>query len=316
MTLRSSIPATVPPAGTTRDGAVAREHQAINRLMAVTDEQSRRLILGLLAQIEGHGGIARLARITSLDRNTIARGRRELLQSDLAPAGRVRRPGAGRNTGGGQSPGVLKALEELLADATAGDPTSGLKWTHRSLRNLRKGLPSGPPNVGKTIARLLRARGFPRTNRKRLAGTRPPTGSPVSLSDATATVVRNSWPARHQRRYQEEGLVGNFKNAGRSYRRHARDVLDHDFPSWAIGRAIPYGIYDLADNDGYVVVGTSHEYAGPRWGGHPPLVAGCRPPPLPDGQAVADRGRRWRCQRPPQVGVEGRAAKAWRTSSA
>jgi hypothetical protein len=87
------------------DGAVAREHQAINRLMAVTDEQSRRLILGLLAQMEGHGGIARLAHITGLDRNTIARGRRELLQSDLAPAGRVRRPGAGRKRVEAQAPG-------------------------------------------------------------------------------------------------------------------------------------------------------------------------------------------------------------------
>jgi len=87
------------------DGAVAREHQAINRLLAVTDEQSRRLILGLLAQQEGRGAIARLARITGLDRNTIARGRRELLQSDLAPAGRVRRPGAGRKRVEANAPG-------------------------------------------------------------------------------------------------------------------------------------------------------------------------------------------------------------------
>ena len=87
------------------EGAVAREHRALNRLVAVSDEQSRRLILGFLAQKEGRGGIARLARITGLDRNTIARGRRELLRSDLAPAGRVRRPGAGRKRAEAKAPG-------------------------------------------------------------------------------------------------------------------------------------------------------------------------------------------------------------------
>jgi hypothetical protein len=78
------------------DGTVAREHQAINRLVACTDERRRRLVVGLLAQQYGRGGIALLARITGLDRNTIARGRRELYQGDLASPVRVRRPGAGR----------------------------------------------------------------------------------------------------------------------------------------------------------------------------------------------------------------------------
>ena len=78
------------------DGEVAREHQAINRIIACTDERSRRLVAGFLARQYGHGGIALLARITGLDRNTIARGRRELDQADAPPPGRVRRPGAGR----------------------------------------------------------------------------------------------------------------------------------------------------------------------------------------------------------------------------
>jgi len=78
------------------DGTVAREHQAINRLVACTDERRRRLVVGLLAQQYGRGGVALLARITGLDRNTIARGRRELDQGDLALSDRVRRPGAGR----------------------------------------------------------------------------------------------------------------------------------------------------------------------------------------------------------------------------
>jgi hypothetical protein len=76
-------------------GAVAREHRAINRIIACTDERSRRLVAGFLARLYGHGGITRLARITGLDRNTIARGRRELDQADVLPPGRVRRPGGG-----------------------------------------------------------------------------------------------------------------------------------------------------------------------------------------------------------------------------
>jgi hypothetical protein len=77
------------------DGEVAREHQAINRIIACTDERSRRLVAGFLARLSGHGGITRLAHITGLDRNTIARGRRELDQANALPPGRVRRPGAG-----------------------------------------------------------------------------------------------------------------------------------------------------------------------------------------------------------------------------
>jgi len=77
------------------DGAVAREHRAINRIIACTDERSRRLVAGFLARLYGQGGITLLARITGLDRNTIARGRRELDQAEVLPPGRVRRPGGG-----------------------------------------------------------------------------------------------------------------------------------------------------------------------------------------------------------------------------
>ncbi len=85
-------------------GAIAHEHQAINRLVASTDERSRRLVCGLLARLYGHGGIALLTRITGWDRNTIARGQRELDQADTIPPGRVRRPGAGRKRVEAQSP--------------------------------------------------------------------------------------------------------------------------------------------------------------------------------------------------------------------
>jgi len=152
-------------------------------------------------------------------------------------------------------------LEELLQDATAGDPITGLKWTHRSLRKIqealhRRGVESSPP----TIARLLRRLHFSlRTNRKRLAGIRD-----------LDRDRQYCYLTRLRRLYITVGLpvisvdtkkkewVGNFKNPGRCWRRQNREVLDHDYPSWASGQAIPNGVYDLASKEGYVLVGTSH----------------------------------------------------------
>jgi hypothetical protein len=156
----------------------------------------------------------------------------------------------------------VTALEELLEDATAGDPVTGMKWTHRALRALRKGLErrgfqASPP----TIARLLRDRHFSlRTCRKNRAGTHD---KDRDQQFRYVTRLRRLYltlglPVVSVDTKKKE-LVGDFKNPGRCWRRRDREVLDHDFPSWALGRAIPYGIYDLAFDDGVVVVGTSHE---------------------------------------------------------
>jgi Rhodopirellula transposase DDE domain len=157
---------------------------------------------------------------------------------------------------------VLRALEELLADATAGDPVSSTKWTHRSLRTLREGLRRrGIKLSEKTIARLLGQQHFSlRTNRKRLAGTHDPERDRQFryLTRLRRLYVTLGLPVISVDTKKKE-LVGNFQNRGRCYRRQARDVLDHDFLRWAVGRAIPYGIYDYAHNDGYVAVGTSQE---------------------------------------------------------
>jgi len=153
-------------------------------------------------------------------------------------------------------------LEELLQDATAGDPITGLKWTHRSLRNLSKALRRrGIALAENTIARLLRQRDFSlRTNRKRLAGTHDPERDRQFryLTRVRRRYLARGWPVISVDTKKKE-WVGNFKNPGRCWRRQPRDVLDHDFPRWAIGRAIIYGIFDIGSNDGYAVVGTSHE---------------------------------------------------------
>jgi hypothetical protein len=155
-------------------------------------------------------------------------------------------------------------LKELLEDSTAGDPVSGVKWTNRSLRKLKKALQRRGIRLAlSTIARLLRQQRFSlRTNRKRIAGTRERDRDRQFryLTRMRQLYLTLKFPVISVDAKKKE-LVGNFKNPGRRWRRTPRDVLDHDFPSWAIGRAIPYGIYDLAYNDGYVVVGTSHETA-------------------------------------------------------
>jgi hypothetical protein len=153
-------------------------------------------------------------------------------------------------------------LAGLLQDSTAGDPVSGLKWTHRSLRNLAKALRRrGFAVSANTVARLLREDGFSlRTCRKRLAKAHDPDrGRQFRYIARMRGLYRSrGWPVISVDT-KDKVLVGNFKNPGRTWRRQARDVFDHDFPSWAAGRAIPYGIYDVGHNDGLVVVGSSHE---------------------------------------------------------
>jgi hypothetical protein len=146
----------------------------------------------------------------------------------------------------------------------AGDPISGLKWTHRSLRKLKKALRRRGFRLALgTIARLLRGLGFSlRTCRKQRAGIEDPEMDRQfrRIARMRKLYLAKGLPVISVDTKKKE-LVGNFKNAGRAWRRRGREVLDHDYPSWALGRAIPVGIYDVGHNDGYVVVGMSHETA-------------------------------------------------------
>jgi hypothetical protein len=142
---------------------------------------------------------------------------------------------------------------------------SGLKWTHRSLRKIRKALRRRGIRLAlSTIARLLHAGGFSlKTCRKQQAGIQDPDRGRQFryIIRMRKLYLGKGLPVISVDTKKKE-LVGNFKNPGRIWRRRHRQVLDHDYPSWASGRAIPVGIYDLGHNDGYVVVGLSHETAG------------------------------------------------------
>jgi hypothetical protein len=153
-------------------------------------------------------------------------------------------------------------LARLLEDTTAGDPITGLLWTHRSLRKLAQALRRQGIRVAKsTLARLLDQAGFSlRTNRKRLAEVHDPHRDRQFryLCRLRKLYRARGWPVISVDTKKKE-WIGPFKNPGRTWRRTAQAVLAHDFPSCAVGKAIPYGIYDLAHNDGLIVVGTSHE---------------------------------------------------------
>lgn len=156
----------------------------------------------------------------------------------------------------------MRALQDLLRDDTAGDPVSGMHWTHRSLRKLCKALKRhGVTLAPQTLARLLRQLGYSlRTCRKLKAGLHDPDRNRqfLYLARLRRGFVTRGWPVISVDTKKKE-WIGDFKNPGDCWRAAARAVLDHDFPTWADGRAIPVGIYDLAANDGLIVVGTSHE---------------------------------------------------------
>ena len=156
----------------------------------------------------------------------------------------------------------MTTLGELLADATAGDPVTGLKWTRKTAVKLSRELKRRGYRVGPdTVRRLLRDLGYRlRANRKRLTKEHDPERD-----------RQMRYLSRQRRAFQTAGLpvisvdakqrelVGNFKNPGQTYRRKALEVLESDYPSEADGVAIPYGIYDVARNEGFVVVGTAHQ---------------------------------------------------------
>ncbi len=138
----------------------------------------------------------------------------------------------------------------------------GLRWTHKAMRNLAVALRQRGVDISYvTVGRLLREMKYSlRTNRKRLAKTNDPDRDRQFrlLAQRRNRFEREKWPVISIDCKKKE-LLGNFKNPGKTWRRDARDVFDHDFPSWADGRAIPFGIYDITCNQGFAVVGISRE---------------------------------------------------------
>jgi hypothetical protein len=239
-------------------------------LYPVLDERSRRQWAAAEARELGWGGISAVAAATGLARDTIRAGLAELRQRDREPPAlpdpRLRRPGGGRNPLTQADPGLAKALDALVDPATRGHPESPLRWTCKSTRRLAEALTrQGHPASPNTVAALLRADGYSlQANRKTREGRQHPDRDAqfAYLNGRVQAFQRAGQPVISVDTKKKE-LVGDFKNGGREWQPAGQpeQVRVHDFQDQELGKAIPYGVYDVSSNEGWVSVGIDHDTA-------------------------------------------------------
>ena len=227
------------------------------------DERTRRRWAAAESVAIGYGGDALVSSATGLARETIRKGRREIA-SGQTPTDRLRAAGAGRPRIQEDQPGILPALEALVDPVTRGDPTSPLRWTCKSRAKLAAALTEQGWRVSSTtVGRLLRRLGYRlQSVRKRQEGTvHPDRNAQFEHINATADQFLTAGQPVISVDTKKKELVGNFKNAGREWQPKGTppSVRVHDFPTDAEGKAIPYGIYDMARNEAWVSVGRDHD---------------------------------------------------------
>ena len=229
-------------------------------------ERTRRLWAGTEARALGRGGIMAVARATGLARNTVTRGLRELDEGAKVEPGWSRRPGGGRKAKARTDRTLRRDLEALIEPATRGDPESPLRWTCKSTRILAGELKRQGHDVSHVVvAKELRGMDYSlQANAKTLEGASHPDRDAQfeHINDQARRRLRRRQPVISVDTKKKE-LVGSFKNGGRSWRPKGRPVKVniHDFPDPVKGKAIPYGVYDLGRNAGWVSVGVDHDTA-------------------------------------------------------
>ena len=231
------------------------------------DERRRRLWAAAEAKAAGYGGITMVVRATGIAESTVLRGLTELASGAHVEAGRIRRPGAGRKRLTTSDATLLPDLRTLVEPAAAGDPMSPLRWSSKSTRTLAGQLGRRGHTISvRSVAPLLREAGFTlQSNRKSQEGrsSHPDRDAQFRyINDAVVGFQKSGQPVISVDTKKKE-LVGNFKNAGQQWRLKGCPelVLDHDFLIPENGKAIPYGVYDLTRNDGWVGVGIDHDTA-------------------------------------------------------
>lgn len=232
-------------------------------LAPLLDERARRVWAATESRSLGYGGDAAVSAATGLSRAVIRAGRGELEQG-IEASQRIRRPGGGRPSKAVAMPGVMDALEELIDPVTRGDPESPLRWTTKSCEKLAHALTEqGFPTSSSTVWRLLRELGYRiQSTRKTLERRHHDDRDPQFeyINGAVRDFHSAGEPAISVDTKKKE-LVGDFKNAGREWQPAGQpeEVLSHDFAVDSIGKAIPYGVYDLHRNEALVNVGTDHD---------------------------------------------------------
>jgi hypothetical protein len=235
-------------------------------LSDVLDERGRRRFAAAEALAAGRGGVTAVMRATGIARSTIGRGLAELRAGEAVAVGRVRRPGGGRKPLRETDTSLLDDLRALLEPHTRGDPQSPLLWTCRSVRQLSRSLCAMGHTIGRSlVGELLHELGFSlQANRKTLEGASHPDRDAQFhyINDQVTAALAAGEPAISVDTKKKE-LVGDFKNSGREWRPKGEPekVRVHDFIIPELGRAVPYGVYDIADNAGWVSVGIDHDTA-------------------------------------------------------
>jgi hypothetical protein len=230
------------------------------------NERQRRLWAAAEARSHGRGGIAATARATGMHVETIRLGMRELESGETLPPGRVRRPGGGRKPLAEKDPTLLADLERLVDGDSRGDPERPLRWTSKSVRKLADELRElGHEAHFTSVAKLLRLLGYSlQANVKVKEGRQhPDRDAQFEHINATVTAALEASEPVISVDTKKKELVGEFKNAGREWRPKGQPVpvRVHDFKDKQLGKAIPYGVYDLADDSGWVNVGIDHDTA-------------------------------------------------------
>jgi hypothetical protein len=230
------------------------------------DERGRRSFAAAEARSAGYGGIAAVARATGMARSTIGRGLAELAGVSAVPADRSRRAGGGRKALTARDPALLDDLLALVEPSERGDPMSPLRWTCKGLRRLAGELRAIGHKISHTVVgELLKGEKFSlQANRKTREGDNHPDRDAqfVHINTCVSRALTEQQPVISVDTKKKE-LVGDFKNAGREWRPQGdpETVRVHDFLIKELGRAVPYGIYDLAANTGWVSVGIDHDTA-------------------------------------------------------
>jgi hypothetical protein len=235
-------------------------------LKATMDERARRLWAGTEADAIGYGGVARVARATGLAISTVRKGRDEVRAgADGDDIVNVRRKGGGRRPFEEEHPDAWSKLEKLVDPVTRGDPESPLRWTCKSTHVLAHEMfvRHGIRLTDKTVAKLLRRHEYSlQAPSKSVEGTQHPDRNAQfeHINAKAEDCLERGVPVISVDTKKKE-LVGNFKNDGREWQPQGEpELVDvHDFPGDAVGKAIPYGVYDVGANDGFVSVGTDHD---------------------------------------------------------
>lgn len=254
----------------THDDEIALIRTKFEKIAWALDERMRRLFAAAEAFALGRGGVTKVSKATGVSRRAIHVGLDELAAEKLPVANqekRIRKAGAGRKSITETDPGVLAALEKLVEPTTRGDPESPLRWTCKSLRTLSDELRSqgyqvSHPKVGDLLQHEL---GYSlQGNRKTLEGTGHPDRNAQFefINKEAAACMAGGNPVISVDTKKKE-LVGAYKNNGKNWRPQGEpeSVRVHDFIDKDLGRANPYGVYDVASNTGWVSVGTDHDTA-------------------------------------------------------